>query len=275
MNTLAQVTVVIPCYQCADTIDRAVASIAKQTLPPKEVVLVEDYSNDATLEKLQRLQASYPEEWIKVIALPQNEGPGTARNIGWDAATQPYVAFLDSDDAWHPQKIEIQYLWMQAHPEVALTGHECRYVQASDNLNTNFNFETNPEIFRLVSKARLLAANQFSTPSVMLRRELLLRFQYGKRYSEDYLLWCEICCSGLLCYRSELPLAHLFKAAYGAGGLSGDLKRMQEGQLDTYQHLYAKHFYGIGTLALLTSLSRAKYCRRLFKCKFLGFGASK
>lgn len=270
MDTHAQVSVIIPCYQCVDTIGRAVASVARQTLQPKEVVLVDDCSDDGTLKELYRLQAMYPEGWIRIIALLQNQGPATARNTGWAAATQQYIAFLDSDDAWHPQKIEIQYLWMQTHPEVTLTGHAYRCVHGTEKLNANPNYETGQARFKLVSKARLLVTNPFSTPSVMLRRELFLRFPHGKRYGEDYLLWCEICCSGLLCGCSELPLAYLFKAAYGAGGLSGDLRRMQEGLLDTYQRLYAKQHYGVGTFAFLICLSWVKYCRRLFKCQFLG-----
>lgn len=271
MNAQAQVTVVIPCYQCTNTIGRAVTSIAKQTLPPKEVILVDDYSNDETLKELHRLQAAFPDGWIKVITLSQNGGAATARNTGWDAATQPFIAFLDADDAWHPQKIEIQYIWMQKHPEVALTGHAFQYLQGIVEAPQDHTYKTALVKFGLVSKARLLTANQFSTPSVMLRRELGQRFQSGKRYSEDFLLWCEICCSGLLCYRSEQPLAYLFKAAYGAGGLSGNLKEMQQGQIDTYKRLYMKRYYGLDTYILLTCLSWAKYCRRLFKCKFLGF----
>ena len=268
----AKVSVIIPCYRCADTIGRALASVVAQTLQPKEVVLVDDCSSDGTLNAIYRLQATHPDGWIKVITLTQNAGPATARNMGWDAATQPYVAFLDSDDAWHPQKIEIQYLWMCAHPEVALTGHLCRYINGSSESSAGLNYETSQAQFKLVSKARLLVSNQFPTRSVMLRRELSQRFLHGKRYCEDYLLWCEICGVGLSCYRSELPLAYLFKATYGAGGLSGDLRKMQEGELDAYRRLHAKQCYGIGVFVFLTVLSWVKYIHRLFKVKFLGFG---
>jgi glycosyltransferase involved in cell wall biosynthesis len=273
MAEKAHVSVIIPCYRCADTIGRAVASVAEQTLPPKEVVLVDDCSEDETLQELHRLQTTYPDGWIKIIILLQNAGPATARNKGWDAATEPFVAFLDSDDAWHPQKIELQYFWMQAHPKAVLTGHACRQIN-SDDSNTTLNYEMKQAKFKFVSKARLLISNRFPTPSVMLRRELSLRFQDGKRYCEDYLLWGEICCSGMTCYRSELPLAYLYKSSYGAGGLSGELRRMQEGEIDAYQRLYAKQCYGDGIFIFLTCLSWIKYFHRLFKVKLLGFGTS-
>ena len=128
MLELAKVSVVIPCYRCADTIARAVTSIAEQTSRPAEVILVDDCSGDDTLATLYELQAEYPQGWVKVIESPKNAGPGTARNLGWEAATQAYIAFLDADDSWHPQKIEMQYGWMSKNPEVALTGHTCQQL---------------------------------------------------------------------------------------------------------------------------------------------------
>ncbi len=61
----------------------------------------------------------------------------------------------------------------------------------------------------------------------MLRRDLPHRFFAGKRYSEDYLLWCEILLDGYACYLSPLPLAFMFKADYGEAGLSGNLWAME------------------------------------------------
>jgi len=78
----ADVSVIIPCYRCTDTIERAVNSIAEQTLLPAEVILVDDLSGDNTLAQLHRIQENYPQGWIHVIALPKNASPGTARNVG-------------------------------------------------------------------------------------------------------------------------------------------------------------------------------------------------
>jgi len=102
----APVSVIIPCYRCADTIGRAVESMIWQTLPPKEILLVEDYSQDEgkTLASLYDLQRKFQDKiTIKVIPLLKNGGPGGARNTGWDEAQQPYLAFLDADDSWHPR----------------------------------------------------------------------------------------------------------------------------------------------------------------------------
>lgn len=264
MRETVGVSVVIPCYRCADTIERAVDSVYAQTRLPAEVILVDDYSGDGTLALLHRIKKAHPEGWIKVIEANVNGGAGTARNLGWAAATQPFIAFLDADDSWHPQKIEIQHGWMQAHPEAALTGHACQ--QTTDkNAATDMkaDYSDRPATFHQITKRQILLSNRFSTPAVMLRRELAFRFANGKRYSEDFLLWAEICCSGQPCYRTELPLAYLFKAPYGEGGLSAQLWNMEKGQLGTYVALFRRGHFGRFGLSLLAGLSMAKFVRRV------------
>ena len=124
---IALVSVVVPCYRCIATLERAVRSVAQQTQRPAELILVDDASGDGTLELLRTLQARYG-DWVRVVALPANAGAASARNAGWNVATQPYIAFLDADDAWHPRKVEIQWDYMQRHPDVALSGHLCRQL---------------------------------------------------------------------------------------------------------------------------------------------------
>lgn len=260
---MSNVSAVIPCYRCADTIARALTSIAEQTSRPAEVILVDDCSGDDTLIALYEIQSNYPQGWIKVIVSPENGGAGTARNIGWDAATQPYIAFLDSDDSWHPQKIEIQYGWMSKHPDVALTGHVCLQADNENTSDAKDDFSTVDFGFHVVSKKRLLLSNCFSTPSVMLRSDIVQRFQNGKRYTEDYQLWIEICCAGLGCYHSELPLAFLYKAPYGEAGLSSALWKMEKGELKTYFSLFKKKSIGLGALLFLVGWSLGKFIRRL------------
>lgn len=263
MPEQAQVSVIIPCYRCADTIDRALASVAGQSKLPAEVILVDDYSGDDTLAALYRLQASYPQGWIHVIPLSENSGPGTARNVGWEAATQPYIAFLDSDDSWHPQKIEVQYDWMRSHLDVALTGHSCQQVNEEKSFIKKNYFPIVDIEFYAISKKQLLLTNRFPTRSVMLRRDILQRFAEGKRYCEDYQLWAEICCAGLKCFRSDLPLAYFYKAAYGEAGLSASLWRMEKGELGAYLKIFKNGYIGHINFILLSAWSLARFMRRL------------
>lgn len=230
------VSVIIPCYCCADTIERAVKSVWNQSWRPYEVLLVDDASSDNTLDVLYRLQRNYPENWIKVIALKVNRGPGYARNIGWAQASQEYIAFLDADDTWHPKKIEIQLGWMLKNQEVVLTGH--LYEIFKQRLHRSENYHDNlcdVDDFHVlyVSVKKLLLTNVFATSTVMIKKNIPFRF-YEKRYSEDYLLWLIIVMSDYKVALIHLPLAYKYKYPYGDGGLSGSLWRMEKGELETY-----------------------------------------
>lgn len=262
-STTVPVSVIIPCFRCADTIERAVESIAAQAMLPAEVILVDDCSGDDTLETLFAIQRKYPEGWIRVLQQPVNGGPGEARNAGWDHASHTYVAFLDADDSWHPQKIEIQYRWMREHPEVALTGHGNRKLAEGELPLREASVDPAEVVFRPISKNQLLWSNRFSTPSVMLRRDMPMRFARGKHHSEDYLLWLTVACAGYRMARCDLPLAFLYKAAYGEGGLSSQLWKMEKGELDTYRTVRKACGISQYKYALLLAWSMARFLRRV------------
>ncbi len=258
LDNIASVSVIIPCYRCSATIERAIDSVANQTARPAEVILVDDASGDDTLAALLRLQQRYGFDWIKIIEQEENGGPSVARNTGWDMASQPYLAFLDADDSWHPRKIELQYGWMVAHSEVALTGHAVMVLRA----NTK-----KPEVLdtlaaNRVSAKQLLLANRLSTPSVMCKRELPFRFDSCKRYSEDYLLWLTLVLREYGAYRFDAVLAYIHKAPFGEGGLSGQLWAMECGELDTYRKLYKDKLLSALSLAAISTYSLIKFARR-------------
>lgn len=261
MNTYADVSVVIPCFRSAGTIERAVASVFAQGTKPREVIVVDDCSQDGTLALLDDLRLRYEANWLKILSLPKNVGPGSARNRGWDLASSSFVAFLDSDDAWFPNKIAAQLSWMLANPEVALSGHAC-VVGFGGSMPPN-----SPIEFRRISKNRLLLSNPFSTPTVMLKRDIPQRFVEGKTRSEDYLLWCEIILSGLPCGYSDAPMARLFKNRYGESGLSGDLFEMEKGELDTYTQLVSRGYLGSFTGFCLRLWSMVKFTKRYVEKK--------
>jgi glycosyltransferase involved in cell wall biosynthesis len=255
----APVSVVIPCFRCAKTIARAVESITRQSTRPAEVILVDDASGDGTLEVLRQLGQTHP-DWVKLLTLEANQGSASARNAGWAIARQPYIAFLDADDSWHPQKIEIQYAYMAANPEVVLSGHAHRLLNKDE-------FEPNWSIgeysVRNVSKNALLLSNRFVTPSVMLKREMSFRFSEGKRHMEDHLLWLEIACAQMKITRISAELAAIYKAPYGATGLSAQMWAMEMGELENYRHLYSNRCINILQLLALRTFSIAKFARRL------------
>lgn len=258
----APVSVVIPCFNCAATIARTVASVAAQTVRPAQVILVDDHSDDDTRERLHRLCSRHPAGWITVVELPVNGGPGTARNAGWEEATQPTIAFLDADDTWHPRKVEVQYGWMATRPEAVLVGHQCALVRGQEGEPSLGTMAHGGPRVRPISRWRLLLSNHFPAPSVMVRRSVRQRFIPGKRHSEDFLLWLQIAWNGGPCFLLDAPLAFLHKREFGSGGLSKHLWKMQRGELDTYRRLHRDGHLPAPLLGALVSYSLMKYLRR-------------
>jgi len=258
--TRAPVSVVVPCYRCRDTIDRAVTSVAHQSALPAELIVVDDGSGDGTLDHLRSLASRFAPDWMRVIALPANRGAADARNAGWDAATQPYLAFLDADDAWHRRKVEIQLGYVRAHPDTALCAHRHEVLATPDVPD----HEVGPVLAEEISRRSILMSNNFFAPTMMmLRRDLPHRFLSGRRHVDDHLLWMQIVCSGGRLVRLSPTLAFTYKRPYGQSGLSAQLWTMEKAELDNYRLLQrAGHIGIVGALAL-DAWSLAKFARRL------------
>src|SRR5262245_57644303 len=110
------ISVVIPAYNRAHTVGRAIDSALAAVRPGDEVLVVDDGSTDDTAARV-RAYVERDRERLRFVPLP-HRGPGTTRNRGVGEARHPLVAFLDSDDEWFPDKLELQRAVMEAKPEV-------------------------------------------------------------------------------------------------------------------------------------------------------------
>lgn len=254
------VSVVIPCFRSAKTLERALISVFNQTISPEEIIIVDDASDDDTAIRIQHFVLQN-ESWIKAIYLKENQGAANARNVGWEVATQPYIAFLDADDTWHPEKIRLQYAYMVANPDVAISGHLCSVVEGN---HAHLAIPTEYEVIAVSSK-QLIFRNYFSTPTVMLRSELPIRFQEKKRYAEDLALWQETAFAGYKVVRLEIHLAYLHKAAYGENGLSANFWQMEKGELENLLKLYGAKKISIIVFLIATIFSTLKFSNRLIR----------
>ena len=252
------VSVVIPCYRAAGTVARAVGSVLSQTRPPGQILLVDDGSGDGTLAALQALAAGAPDR-IEVLALNQNQGAASTRNAGWERAREDYVAFLDADDVWPPWKLELQHGFMSSDPAAALTGGRV-FLAPTDWAATAKPSAWQP---RRLSLGAMLVRNLLSTSTVMLRRDVKLRFAAGKRHAEDYLLWLELLAQKNEAYLFPVPLAYRFDAGFGGGGLSGDLWTMWRGERDVYRRLARAGHLRAPVLAATQLGSGLRFLRRL------------
>ncbi len=256
---LAPVCVVIPCFKCEKTIRRAVESVARQTWRPESVIIVDDASGSITRDSLQVLKDNYDNGWLQVIALSENRGPAHARNAGWNSAKQPYVAFLDADDSWHPEKIEMQCRWMMRHPEAALSGHKTIWLRQAESWGAPMDKVTGTWI----SKWRLLLSNCCSMRSVMIRRDLSIRLDSDMRHMEDYMFLLRVAFSGNRLAMLDGPIAYIYKADYGDSGLSAQLWKMEKGEIRSYWRLRSSGSISYFIALVLTFYSLLKYLKRL------------
>ena len=167
------VSVIVPTYNREKYIERAVQSILRQTYDRYEIIIVDDGSTDNTWEIIQKLEEI--DRRIRYIKLEKNQGPAHARNIGLQEAKYEYIAFLDSDDEWLPNKLELQMGKMRESSEdTALIfcrmsgirrGGNGRYVCPDRSIEKEI---LEGEIF-----SRLLRANVIGTPSVLVRKKCL------------------------------------------------------------------------------------------------------
>jgi teichuronic acid biosynthesis glycosyltransferase TuaG len=114
------VSAVIPAYNAESTIAETLDSILAQTIPVHEIIVVDDVSPDDTVGAVRRWHDSHPQAPLVIIEQSENTGPAGARNSGIERASGEWIAFLDSDDAWLPEKTAIQLQAVAENPNVDL-----------------------------------------------------------------------------------------------------------------------------------------------------------
>jgi glycosyltransferase involved in cell wall biosynthesis len=111
------ISVIVPHYNRPDCVREALLSICNQTLKPAEILLVDDCSSPENLEKLSELSSL-----ATILSTPRNVSDSGARNFGAQHASGKWIAFLDDDDYWMPDKQERQIRYLEAHPNVEALG---------------------------------------------------------------------------------------------------------------------------------------------------------
>lgn len=115
MNFMPTISVVIPAYNAERTILETIKSVQQQTFSDWEIIVINDGSTDRTIELLQ----SISDERLKIFSY-ENGGVATARNRGISRACGEFIAFLDADDLWTPDKLELQLTALKQHPEAGV-----------------------------------------------------------------------------------------------------------------------------------------------------------
>jgi glycosyltransferase involved in cell wall biosynthesis len=183
------ISVVVPAFMSASYLMRTLESVGVQTVRPREIVVVDDGSRDGTAdvaEAFARSQRGFP---VRVLREP-HRGPGAARNAGVRAAAGEWIAFLDSDDLWNPDKLAVVTAAMNAHPAANFFCHNETIVFLDGSTrDTDYAEGYDP---RQPLPPQLYRRNFFSTSAVVCRRDDVLRcggFDETLSSAQDYELW--------------------------------------------------------------------------------------
>jgi glycosyltransferase involved in cell wall biosynthesis len=169
------ISVVIPTFNRATLLPKAVQSVLEQTVQPLEIIIVDDHSTDHTKEVVESMQS----DKIKYVVNSRKKGANGARNTGIMLAKGNYIAFQDSDDIWLPTKLEEQLEFAQEHPESDMNFCSLRI----DNLNR---IVPRREVASKEVKPLLERGNFISTQTIFIKKEVaqknlfdenLMRFQ--------------------------------------------------------------------------------------------------
>lgn len=214
------VSVIIPAYNAEKFIAETLDSVFAQTYRPIEVIVVDDGSTDRTAEIVQNYQTSKTNKTNEtnkthlIYMHQQNSGPSKARNTGIKAAKGEYIAFLDADDLWLPEKIESQVAMMVKYPEVGmLCGNMVDFDENGQKGTSHFEKHNRSElyfgdpIFVIDPFRKILSKNFVSTPTVIVRRSVLEQvglFDLDFRFSEDYLLWLRFAKATKVAYQTDV-----------------------------------------------------------------------
>ena len=255
----ADISVIIPCYNSYKTIERALNSVVNQSLLPREIILVDDCSTDKTLELLNNFKKNNLEYNIIILPLEKNVGAASARNRAWDIAKSYFIAFLDSDDMWHPQKLELVF--------EALKDDSIKFIGHSYTLENNFDKKFNLEKLSKVSFTKLLLKNFAVTPSIIIKKEICEYFDETMTHTEDHELWLRIALKTDVHYL-DLPLTTLGRPTMTRGGLSANRWAMRKGELQMYKNIirYKKSLTLLYPFLVIFSL--AKHLRHIIKDYF-------
>lgn len=198
-----KVSIITPIYNAEKYIVETIQSVVEQSYKNWEYILIDDCSTDNSVKLI--LEKFKDDERIKIISAPENGGAGRARNIGLDSATSSYIAFLDSDDIWHPEKLEKQMsLMISLDASIIHTSYSfidedgnkiSGHVSVSDKVDLN-SYMRNTEIGMSTSLINKSKVGDFRLHTMRTRQDtnlwltLLSRGYHANGLNED-----------LVCYR--------------------------------------------------------------------------
>ena len=213
-------SVVMPAFDAAASIVRAIHSVVAQTHGDWELIVIDDGSSDATAQLVEAVHDSR----VRLLRQPPSGLPAVARNVGIREARGEYVAFLDADDVWYPKKLERVGAHLTARPSTDVVCHDVVVVVAGVPRRLRAYRSDGSDFYEQLA----YRGNFLSTSAVTVRRAALLEAGLfpearGEPMAEDYALWLRLAERG--CAFAIVPEV-LGEYHRHEANLSGDLERM-------------------------------------------------
>jgi glycosyltransferase involved in cell wall biosynthesis len=184
---MPKISVIIPVYNAEETIKDTIESVLSQTYSQFEIIVINDGSQDKTLEIVSRIL----DPRLKVLSYP-NAGVSVSRNRGISQAAGDYVSFLDADDLWTPDKLETQLKALQANPQAAVAYSWTDWIDASGQfLRSGGHITVNGDVY-----AKLLLRDFVESGSnPLIRRQALTEvggFDESLNLAADWDMWLRL-----------------------------------------------------------------------------------
>jgi teichuronic acid biosynthesis glycosyltransferase TuaG len=199
------ITVVVPAYHSESTIEDALRSVGEQSLRAREVIVVDDDSPDGTVSTARSMQGKIDVP-IRIIEQDRNRGPAAARNAGVLAAETEWIAFLDADDAWLPNRLSVQCDVVKRYPDVSMLCAETMAWNADRADPAQGAGGGSEEQLALRDFA---FGNPVATSTVLIRKQIVEEaggFDVQFRGPEDYDLWMRVAKNGRI-MKTRSPLS--------------------------------------------------------------------
>lgn len=202
------ITVLMPAYNAADYIREAIDSVLAQTFTDFELLIVNDGSTDET----EQIINSYTDSRIRLHS-QANAGVIGALNAGLELAQGALIARFDADDVCYPNRLQVQYDFMQAHPDYVLIGSATDYIDKDGE----YLFEWQPVAYSHDDlQVAIFTTCPFDHPTIMYRRDVAVKlggYPKGAIHFEDHLFWTLFFAEGKLCNLKDKLIKHRFNPA--------------------------------------------------------------
>jgi sugar transferases involved in lipopolysaccharide synthesis len=193
------ISIIMAAYNAEQTIEQAINSVLSQTYTNFELLVVNDCSKDRTVELVKKIAAK--DGRVRLISNVKNSGVSYTRKHGLEEAKGSWIAILDSDDAWAPEKLEKQIdLQRRTNADLLFTGSA---FMDSEGQSIDWHLHAPAE----VTYRQLLKQNVLSNSSALVRKELYAKhYAIGDGMHEDFAIWLSILKKGTKAYGVDEPL---------------------------------------------------------------------